>query len=260
MAAQTFTATVSARRQLAGDYFEVSFVVDGPSTSLPKGHTAGQATDSFDFQPGQFVTVKVPGETLCMRAYSIASAPQGNTFDLCVVLVHGQADDGTAYRGAGSGYLADLQVGDTVEMMGPSGVLPFDEAATDDLLLCGTGTGIAPLKAMIERLTELGSSRKIQLYFGLRYAADAFYEEEFLQLAERNSNFSFTIGISRPDDDCRYEHGRLPELLAEDIAMGVPMGTTSYICGGRTASEGIRNKLTELGQPADTIHVEGYGE
>lgn len=240
------------RRELAPDYFELTFAVDGASR--------------FVFTPGQFVTLRAPASGALpptARAYSIASAPRpDNTFDLCIKLVHGTGVDGVHYVGRGSGLLYSLQQGMQAQFIGPSGVMPFDATAQHDVLLLGTGTGIAPVKAIAEHLTNLGAPQRIHFYFGVRYVTDVFYEAELRELAARNPRFTFSIGVSRPlaPDAAPYRVGRLPELVAADIEQGLASSMVAYVCGGTVASQGIKAKLLELGLPVENIHVEGYGE
>lgn len=252
MPPQTFTATVVHRRELAPDYFELTFAVDGMR--------------QFVFTPGQFVTLRVPAiGTLppTARAYSIASAPRGDTtFDLCIKLVHGTQADGTSFVGRGSGLLNDLQSGMRADFIGPSGVMPFDACGEHDWLLLGTGTGVAPVKAIAEHLVNVGCTRKIHFYLGVRHLSDVFYVAELQTLAARHSQFTFSIGISRPPEQgvSPYRAGRLPELLATDFPTGIHSDCAAYVCGGVAASQGIKATLLELGLPAASIHVEGYGE
>src|SRR3954471_4796142 len=94
--------------------------------------------ESFDFVPGQFVTLDLPiheKPNKRWRSYSIASWPDGtNCFELCIVLMEG---------GAGTDYLFnEVKEGSTLTYRGPVGVFTLPEKIENDLYLICTGTGI----------------------------------------------------------------------------------------------------------------------
>jgi ferredoxin-NADP reductase len=241
-----FTAELMTHRDLAPDIFELTFRLHEPTR--------------IKFRPGQFVSVRV--SPTVWRVYSIASAPtreDGREFQLCIKLFKEKKEDGAEYIGKGSGYLKNLQVGDVVEFFGPGGNMPFEADDQDDLILAGTGTGLAPLKSIAEYLTDLGSSRKMRLYLGVRFVEDVFYVQDMQELARRNPNFKFIHACSRAPEDHPGRCGRLPDILAADYPDGVPAGTTAYICGGTKSSYGIRSQLVKLGMPEEKVHVEGFG-
>ncbi len=242
-----FTAELKKRRDLAPDIFELTFEMHDPK--------------QLKFTPGQFVSVRVDPKT--WRVYSIASSPLlagGREFQLCVKLFKEKKEDSKEeYIGQGSGYLHSLKVGAIVEFFGPAGTMPFDISGSDDLILAGTGTGIAPLKSIAEYLTDTKSKRKARLYFGVRYTDDVFYTAEFQTLAKQNPNLECVNACSRPPESYPGRCGRLPDVIAADFPDGVLAGVTAYIRGGTASSHGIRAKLIELGMPEEKVHVEGFG-
>ena len=103
--------------------------------------------ESFDFIPGQFVTLDLPiheKPNKRWRSYSIASWPDGsNTFELMIVLAQG---------GLGTSFLFDfknISVGSELTLRGPQGVFTLPEKLDKDLFLVCTGTGIAPFRSMV---------------------------------------------------------------------------------------------------------------
>src|SRR3954468_21983280 len=96
--------------------------------------------ESFDFMPGQFVTLDLPiheKKNKRWRSYSIASWPDGtNIFEL--VIVHMEFGSGTTYL------FNEVSVGSEIQFRGPQGVFTLPEAIESDYYLICTGTGIAP--------------------------------------------------------------------------------------------------------------------
>ncbi len=97
---------------------------------------------SFDFKPGQFVTLDLPiheKKNKRWRSYSIASTPDGtNIIELVIVLLE---------DGAGTNYLfKEVKEGSELILRGPQGVFTLPENLDKDLFLICTGTGIAPFR------------------------------------------------------------------------------------------------------------------
>ena len=146
----------------------------------------------FDFVAGQFVSMLAedPSGKLHTRAYSIASAPRSNAFDLCVNRVEG---------GFFSNLLCDLDEGDRVKFHGPHGYFLLRRPLTDSILIA-TGTGIAPMRGFVQALfpedgpsagSDLSGGREIWLVYGTRYATDLYYQDEFERLAAAHANFHY---------------------------------------------------------------------
>ena len=105
---------------------------------------------SFDFKPGQFVTLDLPiheKKNKRWRSYSIASVPDGtNIFELVIVLLE---------DGAGTTYLFnEVAEGSELILRGPQGVFTLPEAIEKDLFFICTGTGIAPFRSMAHYISR----------------------------------------------------------------------------------------------------------
>ena len=118
------------------------------------------------------------------RAYSIASAPRGNQFDVCVNRVEG---------GFFSNLLCDLEVGQSIQFHGPHGLFLLRAPLTDSILIA-TGTGIAPMRGFVEHLfpengEDRSQGRKIWLVYGTRYETELYYEDYFEKVAASQAKF-----------------------------------------------------------------------
>ena len=145
-----------------------------------------EGLDQFAFKPGQFVSLVKEDSRGKMqtRAYSIASAPRANAFDLCVNRVEG---------GFFSNLLADMEEGDPIGFHGPHGLFTLRQPLTDAILIA-TGTGIAPMRGFIEHLfpdngPSLSGGRKIWLVYGTRYPTELYYREFFECKAAEHRGF-----------------------------------------------------------------------
>jgi ferredoxin-NADP reductase len=238
-----------------------------------------EGADRFHYQPGQFVSaVAFDGNGKQQtRAYSIASAPGGNRFELCVNRVE---------NGFFSNHLADLPdlpVGATIELHGPHGHFVLHEPITDSILIA-TGTGIAPMRGYLQWLfpadgPDRSGGKKIWLVYGTRYETDIYYREEFEALAGRAPNFHYMPTLSRAQDnwtDLRgYVQDHVARIIEERAArLGLPLPAPAvdpatppaelsfdiyaYICGLNMMVSSVRERLAGFGWHRKQIVFERY--
>jgi CDP-4-dehydro-6-deoxyglucose reductase len=201
----------------------------------------------FLFVPGQWVSFEenVNGQPVT-RAYSIASPPSGNRFELCLNRVQG---------GQFSPYLFSMQPGDSVEMRGPFGTFVWREPPQDSVLVA-TGTGIAPFRAMLPSRLAKDSLHRITLVFGVRHEHSLLYRDEFELLASKHSNFHFWPTLTSPGSGWSGRTGRVQQHI--ERAIGPSRDIDVYICGLREMVDTVRNMLKSLGFERRRIIYEKY--
>ena len=207
---------------------------------------------SFDFIPGQFVTLDLPIHEKAnkrWRSYSIASWPDGtNVFELVIVL-----DE----LGAGTHYLfEEVVVGSELTFRGAQGVFTLKEPLDKDLFLVCTGTGIAPFRSMIHHIkNENIPHRNITLVFGCRTKDTLLYYEEMKELRESVPGFQYIPTLSREEweGSTGYVHHIYEELCAERKPANF------FLCGWRGMIDEAKRRITEMGYDRKDIHVEIYG-
>jgi glycine betaine catabolism B len=207
---------------------------------------------SFDFIPGQFVTLDLPiheKRNKRWRSYSIASWPDGsNVFELIIVLDK---------RGAGTTYLFnEIQVGSELLFRGAQGVFTFREPLEKDLFMICTGTGIAPFRSMVHHIRNKDIPHKnIYLIFGCRTKNTLLYYEELMKLQEDLKGFHYLPTLSR-----EHWHGHtgyvhpLYELLCMD-----KKPADFFLCGWKGMIDEARKRISEMGYDHGSIHLEIYG-
>jgi len=202
--------------------------------------------EQFCFVPGQFVSfhADVNGHQFT-RAYSIASAPSGNRFELCLNLVK---------EGHFSPLLFAMQPGDTIGMTGPFGVFFFRDPPRDSVLIA-TGTGIAPFRAMLPSRLPADPAHQYTLLFGARYQQGLYYRQEFEALASQFNNFRFWPTLTRPEN-WTGRTGRVQAHLAD--ALGNRRDQNVYLCGLKEMVDSIRLTLKSLGFDRKQIVYEKY--
>lgn len=140
----------------------------------------------FEFRPGQFCRLAVPTAMASVwRSYSIATqATAGSLSETCEIAV-------TAMPGGlASAYLFGLKVGDRIRVSGPFGRLVLPDTNPAHYLLIGTGTGMAPYRAMLPELERrahvAGVALRVTLLMGVREPADCLYATDFLNFVARS--------------------------------------------------------------------------
>jgi ferredoxin-NADP reductase len=213
--------------------------------------------DSFDFTPGQFVTLDLPiheQKNKRWRSYSIASAPnQSNEFEL--VIVHLESGAGTTYL------FNEVSAGTIIKMRGPQGVFVLPQVITTDLYFICTGTGVAPFRSMILDIHQKKTTHQnIHLLFGCRQYTDCLYGHEFKALEAVEPHFYYHPSFSRETEiregaNQGYVHATYKKLLDA----GASKDAQFYICGWKDMVDEARATLAELGIPKNQVHFELYG-
>lgn len=214
---------------------------------------------SFDFQPGQFVTLDLPiheKPNKRWRSYSIASWPDGtNVIELLIVLLEG---------GAGTQYLFnEIHEGSELILRGPQGVFVLPEPLDKDVYFICTGTGIAPFRSMVHDIqNHTTPHQNIYLIFGTRSQKDLLYLEEMRRLEQEVKSFSFIPTLSRENWDgcCGYVHAIYENLIHEKMngSTDIPPALF-YLCGWKNMIDEAKERLIKLGYDRKAIHLELYG-
>ena len=170
----------------------------------------------FDLQLGQSVGVLSPGskefgQAHHFRLYSVADLPERGGSGLPRIKIavrrvsYVDQYSGEEYPGVSSNYLCDLSAGDTITMAGPYG-LAFEVPAEMDanLILIGTGTGIAPFRALVKHIYREveGWTGRIQLFYGARTGLELLYmndeKNDFAQYYDEETFEAFQALSPRP--------------------------------------------------------------
>jgi ferredoxin-NADP reductase len=233
--------------------------------------------ESFLFLPGQFISAVAddPAGKEQTRAYSIASAPDGNKFDLCLNRVAG---------GFFSNLLADLPdlpLGADIQIYGPNGFFKLRAPITDSILVA-TGTGVAPMRGFLQWLfagEDRSNGKEIWLVYGTRHETEIYYREEFEAYAARHANFHYLPTLSRPQEGwtglrgyvqehveriVRDRAARLGEPLSgPHVDPGIPPAElrfeiNAYVCGLSNMINAVRDRLKSFGWHRKQIVFERY--
>lgn len=218
---------------------------------------------NFTFEPGQFISMVAEdgrGKSQT-RAYSIASAPHENRFELCLDRVDG---------GFFSNQLANAKPGATIPFHGPYGLFVLRRPLMDSILIA-TGTGIAPIRGFVEDLfpsegNDRSDGKHFWLVYGARHASEIYYQGYFEKTAAEHDNFHFLPIVSHPDEGWEGLRGNVEiqvrKLLVDptriDSLSGGAKPGQAYICGLNEMVAANRAQLKELGWDRKQIVFERY--
>lgn len=215
---------------------------------LPQGET-------FDFKAGQFVQFEVPPYELTdepvYRAYSVASSPS--------VKDHVELEIRLVPNGLCTTYVHQyLKVGDAVTLNGPYGEFFLNESGREMICVAG-GSGMAPMKSILARLSEQGSTRRIRYYFGARTTRDLFLMDEMGALEKTLPNFKFIPALSAPEPDGGWsgEVGRITEVMDRQVAS--VENAEAYLCGSPGLIDASVAVLRKKGMPPERIFYDNFG-
>ncbi|MFF4487373.1 globin domain-containing protein [Streptomyces sp. NPDC001544] len=129
----------------------------------------------YPFLAGQYTSVETPWWPRVWRHYSFASAPRSDgllTFHVKAVPA-GWVSSALVHR---------ARPGDVVRLGPSTGSMTVDHSTDRGLLCLGGGTGIAPIKALVEDVAEHGTRRRVEVFYGARSDHDLYDIDTLLRL------------------------------------------------------------------------------
>jgi ferredoxin/flavodoxin---NADP+ reductase len=212
------------------------------------------------FRPGQYFALGIGlhGRPL-QRPYSTASATsETDALEFLIRLVpHGELTPRLWPLGAG----ARVRIGR------PKGLFTTDPSDPRRLLFVATGTGIAPLLAMLEdrlaRTPDGPAGWRPIVVHGTARVDDLAYRSR-LEALDRSGRIRYLPAVSRPGDPHNHgwsgATGRLDALLPTVIAdLSVDPGETiAFVCGNPGMTDAVAAALVASGLAADAVRSEAY--
>lgn len=192
----------------------------------------------MQFQAGQYGTVIIDGVT--RRQYSFCSNPRETSTVQMVI--------DTKPMGPGSKYFLSKKVGDAIQMLAPLGVFTMTPSLRKKILIA-TGTGIAPLKAMI---LDAPHDIPMVLYWGLRHEEDIYWQDELDAFVASYSNFSYHLILSKPKETWKGKIGHVTDYVTKEPDLSQ---ADFYLCGNKEMIRYIKQLLlahTVLGEQIKT--------
>ncbi|MGC4092781.1 MAG: 2Fe-2S iron-sulfur cluster binding domain-containing protein [Polyangiaceae bacterium] len=209
----------------------------------------------LEFRAGQFVQLERPSDAL-LRPYSLASLPDDDELELHVALLE---------HGAMSSWLQGA-VGHAVWVRGAFGDCFYQEGESErPLLLAGTGTGLAPLFAVLRAAARAAHRGPITLCHGSRAASGLDLRRQLSALQATLPSLSLLGSVLDGDPAALASHGSdawqltnrpLDELLAAHFPS--LQGFRVYLCGNPGLVQRLKTRAYLAGAALERIHSDPF--
>lgn len=203
---------------------------------------------NFDYKAGQFISLYK--DDITCRAYSLASVPN---LDDCLQL-HVRRIPG----GLVSTWIHDeLQAGDVVDISEAGGDCFYLAGNPEQqLLLIGTGSGLAPLFGIIRDALNCGHSGPIRLYHGSLNTDGLYLVDELRALAAKHPNFTYIPCVSEAEAPEGFAPGIVLDVaLAENPKLS---GWSVFLCGNPDMVNNAKMKTYLAGASLNDIHCDPF--
>lgn len=212
------------------------------------------ASDPFRYYAGQYLEfIMRDGRR---RSYSMANAPTDtNLIELHIRHMPGGAFTDHVFGAAGT----QMKVREIQRVEGPLGSFFLREDSDKPIVFLASGTGFAPIKAIIERMIETGSRRPATLYWGGRRPHDLYMHSLAQQWSTALPDFHYVPVIShaQEDDDWSGRTGFVHHAVMQDIAD--LSGYQVYACGTPIMVESARRDFShDNGLPENEFFADAF--
>ncbi|ACB92191.1 assimilatory sulfite reductase (NADPH) flavoprotein subunit [Xylella fastidiosa subsp. fastidiosa] len=185
---------------------------------------------------------------LTPRLYSIASSRKrvGEEVHITIDELHYQAH-GHEHIGAASSFLAGLTEADTLPVyIQPNERFRLPADATRDIIMIGSGTGVAPFRAFVQERAESGATGRNWLFFGAQhFNCDFLYQTEWQQALQRGELHALDLAFSRDHAEKIYVQHRLL-AQGQEVYTWLQNGAYLYVCGAISMSKDVHTTLLQI--------------
>lgn len=208
---------------------------------------------TFDFLPGQYITIKkeIKGKEL-RRAYSISSSPKSD----CITIGVKKVD-----KGGFSDYAhTKLAVGDVLEVMPPEGRFVFKSTgAPKKIIAFAAGSGITPIMSIAKAVLESDPKSQFVLVYGNKSMKETMFYTDLVKLELDYTNRFFVYFTNSQTQEDNSLFGRIDTSTVNYALKNKHKGTAFdayYLCGPEAMIHLVKNTLKDQNISEDKIHFE----
>jgi propane monooxygenase reductase component len=217
--------------------------VDELTHDIRRLHLKVLDDEPFEFKPGQYVDIRIPGDEEHHRSFSMANTNAGE-LEFMIKLYPG---------GRFSGLLAEdaIKPGDELDVTGPYGVFTLRTSSPRRLLFIGGGAGMAPILSLLRSLAETGNEREAVYYYGARTETDLFHLDVLNALPA-----NFVPALSEESNGWAGETGLITDVV--ERLEGDVSEVDAYVCGPPPMVEAAIALLEAKGVPEAHIYFDKF--
>ncbi len=235
---ETLDGMIVATKSLTHDILEVTIQVNGV---FPK------------YLAGQYAEIKIPGLIDKPRSYSFAKAPgQEKKNHISFFIRHVPKGEFTTWLHE------ENREGHPVNVTGPFGSFWLRDSPNQILCIAG-GSGMAPIKALLEQMINQGMNKQVTYLFGARTQEDLYCLDELEKIkVMSNGRFNFVPVLSQEPEDSNWAglRGRCVDeiMTTHDFSLG----TDAYLCGPPGMIDSAIEILNKNGLPNENIFYDKF--
>jgi CDP-4-dehydro-6-deoxyglucose reductase len=215
------------------------------------------ATENFQFLAGQYIDILLKDGK--RRSYSMANAPHDNQ----QVELHIRHTPGGAFTdalfGTGTPSINAVKEKDILRFEGPQGTFFLREDSAKPIVFLASGTGFAPIKAVIEHAIFKGIERPMTLYWGGRRPQDLYMDGLAKQWAQTLPHFSYipVVSDALAEDQWSGRTGFVHQAVMADLSD--LSGHAVYACGAPIVVQSAqRDFVAQCGLPEDEFFADAF--
>jgi len=234
-----------------GNSFSTEIVaLESQSTNVMKlclSRSDGEKQIKLD--SGQYYDLEIPG-TEITRSYSPANITNNRgEMEFLIRLLEG---------GKFSTFLSrDAEVGQTVNVTGPSGVFGLKADGFTPRYFVAGGTGLAPILSMVRFMQEWGEPQLCTIYFGSTLEEEMFYVEELTQLEKEMDTLTVKLCVWKATDSWQGEKGSVVDILKKDL-QETATKPDLYLCGPPGMVDAVYTVCEEVGVAKEKVYLEKF--
>ena len=210
------------------------------------------ANDTFKYHAGQYVEFLLRDGS--RRSYSMASAPHLQA-DKPMMELHIRHMPGGKFTDHVFGGMKEKEI---LRIEGPYGSFFLREDSDKPIVLLASGTGFAPIKAMLQHMQHQGITRPVALYWGGRRPAD-LYQSGWLQAqcaAMPNLRYVPVVSDAQPEDQWTGRTGFVHQAVLQDTPD--LSGHQVYACGAPVVVASAQRDYLAAGLPEEEFFADAF--
>ena len=211
------------------------------------------ANGALQYHAGQYIEFILRDNL--RRSYSMANAPHTQG-DKPWIELHLRHMPGGLFTDSVFGAMKER---DILRIEGPFGSFFLREESTAPIVLLASGTGFAPIKAIIEQLQFKASQRRTVLYWGCRSRADLYLHDWAVEADAQMPNLHYIPVLSepRPEDEWTGRTGFVHQAVMHDLPD--LSRHQVYACGAPIMVESAQHDFTlKCGLPSDEFYADSF--
>lgn len=213
-------------------------------------HLQLPAADTFRYRAGQYIEFLLKDGM--RRSYSMANAPQGEP----VLSLHIRHMPGGLFTDHVFHHMKEREI---LRFEGPMGSFFLREESDKPIVLLASGTGFAPIKAIVEDVIAKGVRRPMRLYWGGRRPQDLYLHALAEEWARTLPDFAYVPVISdaRPEDQWGGRSGLVHQAVMQDLPD--LSGYQVYACGAPLMVEAAKKDFpARCGLPEEEFYADAF--